>query len=135
MNFNPWNWKSWIRICRIETHYLYLVYIYADWRTFLILVWQLTSVFCIQRKGHLNSEWIYEDIDFQKQQRKYWKDFCHENFDRHNFADQLNLFKPGGGPIITHPRIQKATYLQNKNFQGRNPIQNFRFYFGKSMYS
>ena len=31
-------------------------------------------------KGHLNSEWFYEDIDSPKYQRKYCKGFCPENF-------------------------------------------------------
>ena len=33
-------------------------------------------------KGHLNSEWIYEDIDFPKILTKYHKGFCPENFYR-----------------------------------------------------
>ena len=144
MNLNPWNWKSWIRICRMETHYLYLVYIYANWRTFLIFVWQSTSVFCIQCKGHLNSEWIYEDIDCQKQQRKYWKDICPESFHRHNLADQLTLFKPAGGRQIITQRItvfltlgfkklSTTLYLFNKDWSGQKSLQNFCCYFGKSM--
>ena len=102
MNLNPWNWKSWIRICRMETHYLYLVYIYANWRTFLIFVWQSTSVFCIQRKGHLNLKFT-KTLIFKN---------SNENIGRLSalniFIDmiwQFTLFKPGEGGQITTQRI------------------------------